>query len=284
MLPLDALPNHSTLTMSEIVKELWNAFTYALIVYLLIALVLFVFQRLLLYYPSDYKPSKEFLSGENLRYWPSSKLYRGLTSARELADAKGTVIVFHGNAGTAYHRAFYINALSKQNLRVILAEYPGYGGRNGQPKESILVSDATETLRLAYQIYGEPLYLWGESLGSGVVSGVVPETDVPIKGLVLFLPWDSLPNLAQTHYWYLPARWLVLDQYNNVENLLRFEGNIAVILAEMDEVIPVKHGRKLYESIDTNKKLWLFEGAKHNSVPISPELLWWKEVSDFISQ
>ncbi len=270
--------------MREIYKVLWNALIFALVAYTVIALVLFAFQRSLLYYPSDFKPSKEFLVGKNLRYWPSYENYRGFTGARELADTEGTVIVFHGNAGTAYHRAFYIDALSQHNLRVILAEYPGYGGRNGQPTEASLVSDAVETLRLAYRTYGGPLYLWGESLGSGVASGVVLQTEVPLKGLVLFLPWDSLPNLAQTHYWYLPTRWLVLDQYNSAENLLRYEGNVAVILAEMDDVIPVKHGRKLYDSINTNKKLWIFEEAGHNSIPIAADLLWWKEVSDYISQ
>jgi hypothetical protein len=265
-------------------KQILNVFLYALIGYVAFALILFVFQRKMLYLPSEFKPSKELVVAENLRFWPSYENYRGFTSARESADAEGTVIVFHGNAGTAYHRAFYIDALSQQNLRVILVEYPGYGGRDGQPSEASLVSDALDTLRLAYQAYGEPLFLWGESLGSGVASSVVSQTDVPIKSLVLFLPWDSLPNLAQTHYWYLPARWLVLDQYNSVENLLRFDGSIAVVLAEKDEVVPVQHGLKLYETLKTNKKLWLFKGTRHNSVPVAPELLWWNEVSEFISQ
>lgn len=270
--------------MKGILKELRNALTFALLVYTVIALVLFAFQRKMLYYPGDFKPPKELLAGENLRYWPSFEKYRGLTSTRELVNTKGTIIVFHGNAGTAYHRKFYINALAQQNLRVILAEYPGYGGRNGEPTEASLVSDAVETLRLAYQAYGEPLYLWGESLGSGVASGVVRHTEVPLKGLVLFLPWDSLSSLAQTHYWYLPARWLVLDQYNSVENLPGYEGNVAIVLAEFDDVIPIKHGRKLYDSINAKKKLWIFEGAGHNSVPIAADLLWWEEVSDYISQ
>ncbi len=270
--------------MNPILKELGNIFILVLVAYTVFALAVFVFQRKMLYYPSEAKPSEEFLTGENLTYWPSSENYRGFTGAKELNDIVGTVIVFHGNAGTAYHRAYYSDALSKQNLRVILAEYPGYGGREGQPTETSLVSDAMETIRLAYETYGEPLYLWGESLGSGVVAGVVFQTEVPIKGLVMFLPWDSLSNLAQTHYWYLPARWLVLDKYNSVENLLEYEGNVAVALAEMDEVVPAKHGHKLYESIDSNKKLWVFDGTRHNSVPMAPQLLWWKEVSDFVSE
>jgi pimeloyl-ACP methyl ester carboxylesterase len=270
--------------VSVIAKVIWNLFLYALVGYAVIALVLFVFQRKLLYLPSEFKPSTGQLMGENLRYWPSAENYRALTSATELDNAKGTVIVFHGNAGTAYHRGFYFDALSKQNLRVILAEYPGYGGRDGQPSETTLVSDALEILRLAHQEHGEPIFLWGESLGSGVISGAVAQTDIPVKGLVLFLPWDSLASLAQALYWYLPARWLVLDKYNNVDNLRRFKGNIAVMLAEKDDVIPIRLGRNLYESVGSNKKLWVFEGATHNEVPIGPKMLWWKEVSDFISQ
>ena len=270
--------------MGKTVKELRSALTYALIAYLMFTLMLFLFQRSMLYYPGDFKPTPEMLAEQNLRDWPSSENYRGFSSAREPTDVQGTIIVFHGNAGTAYHRSFYIDALSRHNLRVVLAEYPGYGGRDGKPDESTLVSDGVETLRLAHQAYGEPLYLWGESLGSGVAASVVAQTEVPLKGVVLYLSWDSLPKLAQTHYWYLPARWLVLDQYNSVENLRGFDGNLAVVLAEKDEVVPAKHGRKLYESIETRKKLWVFDGARHNSVPTFAELHWWKEVSDFISQ
>ena len=51
---------------------------------------------------------------------------------------RGTAIVFHGNAGHAGHRAYYARALTPLGLRVILAEYPGYGPRAGQPGEQAL--------------------------------------------------------------------------------------------------------------------------------------------------
>jgi hypothetical protein len=41
---------------------------------------------------------------------------------------------------------------------------------------------------------------------------------------------------------------------------------------------------KLYEAITTEKKLWVFENARHNEVPVNPELQWWGEVIAFISQ
>lgn len=263
---------------------IWKILLYVLIAYVMLFSSLFVLQRKLLYFPNEIKLSEERAIDQDLLYWPSFENFQGFISQGEPEDAKGTVIVFHGNAGAAYHRSFYAQALSIQNLRVILAEYPGYGGRAGNPSEDLLVKDALQTIKLAYQEYGEPLFLWGESLGAGVVSSAVSKTDIPIKGVVLFLPWDSLPNLAQTHYWYLPTPWLVLDKYNSMDNLQGYEGNIAVILAEKDEVIPLQHGKKLYDSITAKKKLWLFEDARHNEMPVAPELHWWKEVIDFISQ
>ena len=263
---------------------IWKILLLVLIGYLALCSTAFIFQRKLLYLPYQIKLSEGHVFTGGLRYWPSFENFKGFISQEELVDAQGTIIVFHGNAGAAFHRGYYTNALSRHNYRVILAEYPGYGGRGGQPSEEVLVNDALETISLAYQTYGEPLLLWGESLGCGVVSHAVRKTEVPLKGVVLFLAWDSLPSLVQTLYWYLPARWIVLDKYNNVDNLQGFEGNIAVILAEKDEVIPLRHGVKLHDSITTSKKLWIFEGARHNEMPVAPGLPWWKEVMDFVVQ
>jgi alpha-beta hydrolase superfamily lysophospholipase len=264
-------------------QEIWKMLLYALIGYLALCLGVFVFQRKLLYFPSQIRFSEASASNEGLRHWPSYDNFRGFISRDDQIDAEGTVIVFHGNAGTAFHRSFYAQALSKRKMRVILAEYPGYGGREGRPSEKVLVEDALEIIALAYQEFGEPQYLWGESLGCGIVSSSISQTEIPIKGVVLFLPWDTLPSLAQTHYWYFPTQWLVLDKFNNIENLQEYEGRIAVLLAEEDEVVPVKHGKNLYASLTTEKNLWVFENSRHNEVPIAPHLSWWQEVVDFIS-
>ncbi len=262
---------------------MWKIVSYTVIGYLLLCALVFLVQRKLLYLADDTPLSEVQATRQGLRHWPSPAQFQGFIN-HEPAAPQGTIIVFHGNAGTAYHRGFYAKALSRQNLRVILAEYPGYGGRAGQPSESVLVQDALETIQLAYEAYGEPLFLWGESLGCGVVAGAVARTELPIQGVVLFLPWDSLSSLAQTHYWYLPARRLVLDRYNNIENLRNFKGNIAVILAGDDEVIPVHHGQRLYDALSARKKRWLFAGARHNEMPVAADLPWWQEVIDFISQ
>jgi fermentation-respiration switch protein FrsA (DUF1100 family) len=256
---------------------------YLLISYALLCLLVFVIQRNLLYLADQAPLPPEAARKAGLRPWPAPERFQGFIGEPEPAVVRGTVIVFHGNAGAAYHRAFYIRALARMGLRVILAEYPGYGGRAGRPSEKLLVEDALAAIGHAHTQYGEPLYLWGESLGCGVVAAALRQTEVPVRGAVLFLPWDSLADVAQTHYWYLPARWLVLDRYDSIENLRHYTGKVAVLLAGEDEVIPVRHGRRLYDSLTASKRLWLFEGVRHNEMPIDPDLAWWGEVVAFLA-
>lgn len=108
----------------------------------------------------------------------------------------------------------------------------------------------------------------------------------------MLTPWDSLPDLAQRLYWYLPTRWLVRDRYDNVQNLRAYEAQaapgsrprVAVLMATEDEIIPNAHTMRLYDSLQGEKRLWRFEGASHNSWPLSPDAPWWTEVMEWISE
>ncbi len=102
-------------------KNMWNLLAFAFIIYSGIALLVFVYQRSLLYFPGgDQQPSNEILAIEKLRLWPSNDMYRGVTAEEEGVNARGTIVVFHGNAGSAYNRAFYIKALTNHQFRVVL--------------------------------------------------------------------------------------------------------------------------------------------------------------------
>src|ERR1700690_4419630 len=199
----------------------------SVLVLLIMAFSVFDVQYKLLYYPDAYVPSKEALSIINLRFWPSeSSDYRGFVSDSDQSRDKGTVIVFHGNAGTAADRAYYVKALRPLGYRVLLAEYPGYGARNGKLGELSFVNDARETLKLAFKQYGTPIYLLGESLGCGVVAATVknvPVPPVPIDGIVLITPWDSLLSVAKEKFPLFPVRWLLKDRYDSIGNLNNFQ-------------------------------------------------------------
>lgn len=244
--------------------------------------LLLLLQRKLLFFPETSLPSERLLSELRLQAWPSSGAgYRGLLYTGSEDKSAGTIVLFHGNAGAAIHRAFYLRALLPQKLRVILAEHPGYGGRGGTLSEASLIKDAQETLRLAHREFGGPLYVWGESLGCGVSAGAVSDPTIPVAGLVLLTPWDTLPRVARSHFPLLPE-WLVLDRFDSIRYLRDFKAPIAVLVADKDEVIPKKHGLALYEALQGTKKLWLFPHATHNGWPSSPGEAWWNEVFLFL--
>ena len=257
---------------------------FILIAYLTLIWILFLAQRKLLYFPNNSLLTEEFIKARGLESWISKDdNYRGLISSQPQNEVKGTIIVFHGNAGTAIDRSYYSNALVKLGYRVLLAEYPGYGGRIGKPSEEVFVADARETVKLIHQEYGSPIYLWGESLGSGVVASAISDNALTVDGLMLITPWDSLPNLAQTIYSFFPVKWLVLDKFDSINNLKSFPGNIGILIAGKDEVIPATLGDNLYKSlVNHHKKLWFLENAGHNDWVYYIDNYWWQEVMDFL--
>lgn len=256
-----------------------------LLTYFLLLLIVFLFQRKMIYFPNTYSLDHQQLLADQagLKPWPSTDNFLGLISKTPQTAAKGTVIVFHGNAGSATDRTYYSDALEKLGYRVILAEYPGYGARNGEPSEPALISDGIRTARQALNDFGEPIFLWGESLGSGVVSAIIQSGQVPVKGIVLATPFSSMSDVAQHHYWYFFAKWLIRDKFDNIKNLQNYSGNTAVLLAEQDEIIPNKYSLKLFESLPHKKKLWTFKDAGHNTLPLYQDLPWWQEVMQFVN-
>jgi alpha-beta hydrolase superfamily lysophospholipase len=262
---------------------LFRIATYVVGPYLASVALMFLLQRRLLYFPNLNTPADETLAREGLRFWPRRESYRGLVSVAPPRDSKGTVVVFHGNNSLSAQRGFYARALERLGYRTVLAEYPVYGGRNGKLSETEFVADARETVRQVYEEFGGPLFILGESLGSGVATAVAADRSLPIAGLILITPFDSISALAQTLYWFIPARWMVWDKFDSVTNLRSFHGPVAVLMAERDNVVPKQHTIGVYESIPGPKELWRFEGASHTDWAFRSEESWWREVMEFVT-
>lgn len=256
---------------------------YLILGYGVLLLILFLFQRKMIYFPDRCPPTPLALQAMGMQYWPAdSEAYRGFIRIHPANKSIGTVIAFHGNAGSAWQRAFYLTGLEPLGYRVILAEYPGYSGRAGATNEPSMVQDAVITIQTAEKQFGHPLYLLGESMGSGVAAAALAASPVAIEGVILITPWNSLPDLAQSLYWYLPARWLVLDRFDNLNNLRHYHGPVAMVIAGKDEIIPNQHALNLYNTLETNKRLWPLEEAGHNDWPSHCDSTWWGEIMAFM--
>jgi pimeloyl-ACP methyl ester carboxylesterase len=242
-------------------------------------------QDYFLYHPDRQKPTEVALDRLGLEFWPQGREeYLGLIGVTKANTSRGTILVFHGNAGRALDRAYYVEALSPLGWRVLLVEYPGYGGRPGKLGEETFISDARQTLHLVHERYGGPVLALGESLGSGVAASLARREPDLIDGVLLFTPWDTLAAIAQAHFSWLPLKLLLSDRYDSVANLQTYPGKIAVIGAGNDEIIPLAHARTLYEALPASrKKMWVVAGAGHNDWIFRLREEHWREYLDFVA-
>jgi uncharacterized protein len=241
-------------------------------------------QNRFLYFPSAEWPSAQALEYENMKLWQAkAEDYQGLVASADAPAPNGTIVLFHGNGGTALDRGFYLEPFMALGFRVVLAEYPKYGGRPGKVGEKPFVAAGLETVRLAFEQYGEPLYLVGESLGCGVAAAIAKKTTVPIAGIILITPWDKLASVAKSLFPFLPVKLVLTDSYDSIENLQSFKNKISVVGAERDEILPIKHAINLYNALpEGRKRMWIIKGAGHNDWPMHTNASLFKEITDFV--
>jgi len=238
-----------------------------------------MFQDRLLYHPAR-APAAEMASA-GLVAWPAEGEFRGLV-AEPAGPARGTAIVFHGNAGHAGHRGYYAAMLTRFGLRVILAEFPAYGPRDGALGERSLVDDAAQTIALAHRLHGPPLLLIGESLGAGVAAAAAASQREQVAALMLITPWDRLEQVAAHHYPWLPVGWLLRDRYDSVAHLAQIGRPVLVAVAERDRIVPARFGVALYETLPGPKRLEVVRAADHNDWIRYVDDAWWRSALGFL--
>jgi len=261
--------------------KIMSAVAWGAVGWMLVLALVYLWQDRLLYFPQS--APAERVAGPGMRAWPSAQDFRGLL-AEPPGAARGTVVVFHGNAGHAGQRGFYAQALTSQGLRVVLAEYPGYGPRSGRLGEASLVADADETVALVHRQFGGPLLLLGESLGAAVAAAAAAHQRELTKGLVLITPWDRLAHVAHHHYPWLPVQWLLRDEYDTQRRLARFDRPVVVAVAELDRTVPTPLGTALHAALPGPKMLVTLEGCGHNDWPDRVDATWWRKVVAFALQ
>jgi pimeloyl-ACP methyl ester carboxylesterase len=196
---------------------------------------------------------------------------------------RGTVVVLHGNGEYAWYHAETARELRQRGFRAFLYEYPGYGGRPGSPSEKTIVPEVQAVIRALDKAGLGPVYIWGQSLGAGVAAAACADESLPVRGLLLITPWDTLPNVGASVYPFIPVHLLMIDRYNSVANLAHFQHPIFLARSDHDEVIPPPLSMNLYAHLPEPKKEIVFENAGHNNWPGNTADSWLDEALDFIA-
>ena len=181
-------------------------------------------------------------------------------------SVRGHVLLCHGNAGNIGDRIVHAQVLTAAGFDVLLFDPRCYGSSSGRPTEAGMYSDARAARSWLVSRPGvDParvLYL-GESLGGAVALELALAH--PPAGVVLLSAFTSVRDMARLHYRAVPPA-LVPDAYPSLRRIAKLRAPLLVLHGEDDMIVPVEHGRALFDAAPAPKRLRVVPGVGHNDI------------------
>jgi fermentation-respiration switch protein FrsA (DUF1100 family) len=253
---------------------LLRAVGYLAILYLVIALFLWVSQsRLIFFAPRGTVPDPgtfgfagarvavETVDGVTLHGWYLSP--EPAASGHE--EPAPSLIWFYGNAENVAFLAPIIGTLRPPGYAMLVLDYRGYGQNAGRPSEDGLYRDADAAWQY---LLGRPeidprrIAVFGRSLGS--VPALYLADTKSVAAVILDSPFTTARAMARVHYRLFP-RFLVRYTMDNLARARRLTAPLLILHGANDRIAPTRMGRAL---ADAGRARVFYEvvGAGHNEV------------------
>jgi uncharacterized protein len=239
----------------------------ALCLYAGFALLLYVTQRSLMYFPETVHttpaqaglPRAEEVTlttsdGEHIFAWHVAP-----------GDGRPVILYLHGNGGALHYRVARFEKLTSDGVGLVAVEYRGYGGSSGSPSERGFIADAEAAYAFAAVHYSaQQIVVWGESLGTGVAVELAAEK--PVGRVILEAPFTSAVAVGAKRYWYLPVRLLMKDQFRSDERIGKITAPLLILHGAHDHVVPFSMGEQLFELANKPKHIVKFLDGGHEDL------------------
>ena len=188
------------------------------------------------------------------------------------------VILFsHGNGEILAYVKPFLQEMIQNRYGVMTYDYAGFGGSEGKPDERQSCMDieaAFQYLTETEKIDPRRIVIFGFSLGGGPSCHLASKH--PECHLVLAATFASAIQVV------LPFS-LPGDRFPNAKILRRTPSPVLIFHGTADKVIPIRNGRKNYDSAIGRKKFISVSGADHNDLFDQLKETFWTELENFIS-
>ena len=220
------------------------------ILYIFLASLLYFNQQKYVYFPEkniQFTPKDNKLDYEDAYFTTEDgvKLNGWYIPAK---NEKGVILFCHGNGGNI-EDFDTIEIFNKLGLTTFIFDYRGYGKSEGEPWEEGTYKDAEAAWKWLTKEKGispDRIIIAGRSLG-GAIASYLAQKENPC-GLIVESSFTSLPDIAAEVYPYFPVRLLARMKYPTIEYIQKIKCPILIIHSPQDELVPYKHGQKLFES------------------------------------
>jgi uncharacterized protein len=263
----------------------------AALCYLVVLLVLRLSEARMLYVPGGSRtlldPPPELDLGVRRVTVTASDNVRLVSWAMPVDEGSGYwLLICHGNGGNISEagRPYHYAGLRALGLSLFAFDYRGYGESEGAPSEDGLYRDADAAYRYLRDTLGVPperILLFGHSLGSAVAVELAGR--VPAAGLILDGALTSVVDRAQELFPYAPVRWIAASRYPSIERVGELTLPKLFLHARADEVIPIAHGRRLYQAAAPPKRFVELQGT-HGDAFDADSAAYFEAIGRFVAE
>jgi pimeloyl-ACP methyl ester carboxylesterase len=175
-----------------------------------------------------------------------------------------TCLFLHGNAGNITARLDKLRILHDLGISTLIMDYRGYGKSAGRPSETGIYRDADAAyawLTKKKSVAAQTIVLFGESLGCAPALDLAVRE--PVGGVILESPFISTAAMGSEIFPWLPTRLIVSQKFDNLSKIPRLNAPLLVMHSRADEIIPFRHGEKLFAAANEPKRMLVMRGD-HN--------------------
>jgi uncharacterized protein len=230
-------------------KILFTIIQMGAVFYLVLILLLYIFQKNIIFFPYQKISATPFDIGLefediNLKTLNGANINGWFVPAE---NAKYTVLFCHGNGGNISHRLDTISLFNKLPVNFFIFDYQTYGKSGGSISEEGLYGDVAAAWRYltdTRNIAPEKIIIVGRSLGGSIAAQAAAKYSP--GGLILESTFTSLPDRAQEKLPFIPVSWLLNYKLSTAEYLKKVKCPVLIVASPDDSIIPFEHGKKLF--------------------------------------
>jgi len=219
------------------------------------------------------------------------------------ADARGTVVLFHGHAASKDSELCEAKVFHAMGLSAFLIDFYGSGGSGGNETSIGFYEalDVTKAFEYARGLPGSgPVVLYGASMGAAAVLKAVADDKLDPAGLVLECPFDDLLRTVRHRFTSMGVPTFPLAdllvfwggvqegfdafEYRPVESAAAIDRPTLLMNGDRDPWVRRDEATAIFDALEGPKTLRFFAGVGHGSCLRGRPDEWKEAVSRFLDQ
>ncbi|MBF5046614.1 alpha/beta fold hydrolase [Aggregicoccus sp. 17bor-14] len=180
---------------------------------------------------------------------------------------KATLLCLHGAGGNASRYVKLARPLVDAGYQVFILDWRGYGSSEGTPGHRQVLEDsqlALDSVLARADVKGQPVLLWGLSLGGQVAIELARRNEGRLAGLVTEGAVSSFADVAADHSpaWMRPMLAMVVKgPYEAKEAIAQLAHTPKLLIQSHDDRdVRFARGQELYARAQEPKSFWEIDG------------------------